>query len=74
MQMFDGTNQRYLDDLLTQIINDYNIITGNPDSFKEWANTPNDRLEGETPAAWFDGGKGTELLAMLEDIIEFGTE
>ena len=58
--------------LLSQLIEAFTVITGNPEAFKEWANEPNPELGGRTPAELFDANQGKYLLKKLEEFINHG--
>jgi len=58
--------------LLSQLIEAFTVITGNPEAFREWANEPNPELGSRTPAELFDANQGKYLLKKLEEFINHG--
>lgn len=59
-------------ELLQQIIDAYKVITGTDENFEEWANEPNDELDGFSPAELFDLGKAKIIIDKLEELINNG--
>lgn len=67
----EKTNETDLE-LLQRIISAYTVITGTDENFKEWANEPNDELDGFSPAELFDLGKAKIVIDKLEEFINNG--